>query len=566
MSGVDVKTIVKQVEELLARAGALPEEAEQAIEKLLNVVEALSADKKELTEEVQRLRKLLEQKKQAKTTAEAPQDAKQPSPNDSNHSSEKRRRKRDKRRRSAPDRRSFKDLTIHETIECPVDPDTLPPDAVRVEDESVIVQGIEIQPHNIRFLRQVYYSADEKQLFRGLLPSGYDLGDFSADLRSLILSLKYCGNMSEPKIREFLENFDVQISAGSVSNIVTKTADAFEPEFDDLVCVGLASTPYQQTDDTSARVDGQFWHTHILCNPFYAAYFTRPHKDRLTVLEVLQNTHDLRFQFGVETVDLLRAEFDIPHIWQHAIADVGEAQFDRTSLAMLLDDWFGEGNQQVRTAIEHAAAIVYYRHQTAVPLVRTIVCDDAGQFKLLTERLALCWIHEGRHYEKLSPVVPRHAELLDSFAERYWDFYQALQKYRAGPSDEWAAALRLEFDALFATRTGYAALDVRIAKTAAKRAELLTVLSVPEVPLHNNASELQARVSARRRDVSLHSRSVVGARSMDIFTTLVQTAKKLGVSAYAYLRDRISRRFELPSLAQSILAAIEAQTTEAASG
>jgi hypothetical protein len=39
---------------------------------------------------------------------------------------------------------------------------------------------------------------------------------------------------------------------------------------------------------------------------------------------------------------------------------------------------------------------------------------------------------------------------------------------------------------------------------------------------------------------------------MDIFTTLVQTSKKLGVSAYAYLRDRISRRFELPSLAKSI--------------
>ena len=87
MSGVDVKTIVKQVEELLARAGALPVEAEQAIEKLLNVVEALSAAQKELTEEVQRLRKLLEQKKQAKTTAEAPQGAKQPSPNDSNRSS-----------------------------------------------------------------------------------------------------------------------------------------------------------------------------------------------------------------------------------------------------------------------------------------------------------------------------------------------------------------------------------------------------------------------------------------------------------------------------------------------
>ncbi len=42
---------------------------------------------------------------------------------------------------------------------------------------------------------------------------------------------------------------------------------------------------------------------------------------------------------------------------------------------------------------------------------------------------------------------------------------------------------------------------------------------------------------------------------MDIFTTIVQTAKLHGISAYAYLRDRIQRRFELPSLAAAIKAA-----------
>jgi hypothetical protein len=552
MSGLNVETILKQVEQLLAQAGALPEAAEEAVEKLLNVVEALSADKQQLADEVQRLRQQLEQKKKARTTAEGNQDGDQPPPNDSDHSSEKRRRRREKKPRPARDRRSFKDLTIHETIECPVDPATLPPDAVRLEDESVVVQDIEIKPRNIRFQRSVYYSADQKKIFRGPLPSGYDHGDFGADLRALILSLKYCGNMSEPKIREFLENFDVQVSSGSVSNILTKTADAFAQEFDDLVQAGLASTPYQQTDDTSARVAGEFWHTHILCNPFYAAYFTRPRKDRLTVLEILQNTSALRFRLGEETLRLLQAEFGIPQKWRRAVAAVGDAEFDQAALTTLLDDWFGAGNQQVRTAIEQAAAIVYYRHQTSVPVVETIVCDDAGQFKLLTQKLALCWIHAGRHYERLSPVVPRHAKLLDAFAERYWDFYASLQKYRAGPSDEWAARLRLEFDELFSTRTGYAALDDRIAKTAAKKDELLTVLSVPSVPLHNNASELQARVSARRRDVSLHSRSRRGARAMDILTTLVQTCKKLSLSAYAYFQAHLRRTPSAPSLAHHI--------------
>jgi chromosome segregation ATPase len=81
MSGVDVQTILKQVEELLGRAGELPAEAEQAVGKLLNVVEALSADKQELADEVQRLRRQLEQKKQAKTTAQTnPDGTVQPKP------------------------------------------------------------------------------------------------------------------------------------------------------------------------------------------------------------------------------------------------------------------------------------------------------------------------------------------------------------------------------------------------------------------------------------------------------------------------------------------------------
>ncbi len=562
MIRVDVKTILKQVEQLLGAAGTLPTEVEQAVEKLLNVVESLCADRQSLTDEVERLRLQLDKKKKAKTTSGQDQNDDQHHQDNSNHSSENR-RKRDRKKRSARDRRSSKDLTIHEERECPVDLSTLPPDAVRVENETKVVQDIEIKPRNIRFQRHVYYSAKLNKFFRGPLPAGYDQGDFSANLRALILSLKYSGNMSEPKIREFLENFDVQVSTGSVSNILTKTADSFAQEFDDIVQAGLSSTTYQQTDDTSARVAGQFWHTHILCNPFYAAYFTRPRKDRLTVLEVLQNTNDLQFHLGAETLAFLQSEFNIPQTWQQVLEELEEQDLDKTSLGTLLDSWFGEGNQQVRTAIEQAAAIVYYRHQSSVPVIETIVCDDAGQFKLLTKKLALCWIHAGRHYEKLSPVVPRHAELVDSFLDRYWDFYYSLQRYRASPSEQQATLLRLEFAELFSTRTGYAALDDRIAKTAEKKDELLTVLSAPTVPLHNNNSELQARVSARRRDVSLHSRSIRGARAMDIFTTIVQTSKLHGLSAYAYFRDRLGHRFDLPSLATVIRTACQATAHQA---
>jgi hypothetical protein len=548
-----VPEILKAVEAKLK--GVLPPEAESAVGQLLNLVEQLVAEQRHLLAEVQRLQELLDQKKRNKTTGS---NSNQLPSGSSDHSSEKQRRKREPPPpRPATDRRTFKDVVIHEERECPLEPQQLPPDARRCSDETIVVQDIRITPHNIRFVRHVYYSAEASQFFRGPLPPGYDAGDFGPDLRSLIIALKYCGNMSEAKILELLENFKVQISSGSVSHLLTNTAEDFADEYRDLFLAGVSSTTYQHLDDTSARVAGQFWHTHILCNPFYTLYATHPHKDRLTILAVLQNTQaaELQFRFDATTRQWLK-QWELPQVWQERVAALEDCTLSATELKTLLDAWFGEGHQpQTRLDIEQAAAIVYYRQQTEVPVVPTLICDDARQFKFVTENLALCWIHQGRHYARLTPVVPSHAEQLSTFQERFWDYYAALQRYRDGPTPAEAERLRQEFQTLFSTQTGYEALDARIAKTRMKQAELLTVLSHPEVPLHNNPAELGSRVSARRRDVSLQSKVPRGARAMDIFTTLVQSCKKLGVSAYAYLRDRLLQANEIPRLALLLRAA-----------
>ena len=43
-----------------------------------------------------------------------------------------------------------------------------------------------------------------------------------------------------------------------------------------------------------------------------------------------------------------------------------------------------------------------------------------------------------------------------------------------------------------------------------------------------------------------------GTKANDTFSTIVQTAKKLGVSAYKYFNDRVSKSFNMPSLAEMI--------------
>ncbi|MEO8356718.1 MAG: hypothetical protein ABI621_12450, partial [Chloroflexota bacterium] len=104
------------------------------------------------------------------------------------------------------------------------------------------------------------------------------------------------------------------------------------------------------------------------------------------------------------------------------------------------------------------------------------------------------------------------------------------------------------FDTLFATETGYHDLDQRIKKSRTKKDALLLVLKHPELPLHNNASELAVRQRVRKRDVSFGPRTQLGLQAWDTFMTLADTSRKLGISFYAYLRDRVSRMNQIPPM------------------
>jgi hypothetical protein len=161
-------------------------------------------------------------------------------------------------------------------------------------------------------------------------------------------------------------------------------------------------------------------------------------------------------------------------------------------------------------------------------------------------------VHEGRPYKKLLPVITLHRELLADFLKRFWEYYDQLLVYRQNPSLEKSLHLEAEFDRLFATRTGYDELDQRITKSQAKKSNLLLVLKHPELPLHNNPAELGARQRVRKRDVSFGPRTQDGVRAWDTFATLAATTKKLSVSFYQYIFDRISEAKQIAPLAHLV--------------
>jgi len=437
---------------------------------------------------------------------------------------------------------------------CPIDKTILPPDAIFKGYSDSIVQDIKIITDNVRYRREVYYSASMKKSYYGKLPGDVaGQGEYGVGVRTLLPLFKSECHLSEKSILSFFHNFGIIISPGYISNQWTKGYDFLHQEKTDIYQTGLKNSSYHQIDDTGARVKGKNHYTHIICNSSYAAFFTTPGKDRLTVLDIFKNFTPREFIYDSTAVYILNS-FKLAKKIRRSLDSLLENQkkYDEISFDKLLNSIPMKVGPNQRTRIKEACAIAAYWKQTDFPIIEQLICDDAPQFKQLTKHLGLCWIHDGRHYKKLNPLFNYHQQILDDFLQKYWDYYHQLLAYKKAPDPDESIRLAKDFDELFRTQTDYEQLNDRIAKTLAKHKELLLVLKYPKLPLHNNASELAARVQARYRDISLHTMSEKGTRIKDTIMTISQTAKKLGVRTYEYLYDRVSGNYNMPSLAQFI--------------
>ncbi|MEI8328984.1 MAG: transposase [Chlamydiia bacterium] len=178
--------------------------------------------------------------------------------------------------------------------------------------------------------------------------------------------------------------------------------------------------------------------------------------------------------------------------------------------------------------------------------------DDAGQFNVFVR--SLCWVHEERHYRKLIALDEPTRQAIEQVRGEIWDLYRGLQEYKITPSEQLKSILEQKFDDLFLNKkTVSYTLNHQLAKTYAKKDELLRVLVRPDTPLHNNGTETDAREMVVKRKVSGGTRSDKGRRCRDTFISLKKTCGKLGITFLSYLEDRINGFSQIPVLAEVIL-------------
>ena len=498
---------------------------------LLNIIEDLRTEVRELKVENQRLRDENNRLKgeQGKPNIKAKKTLK-------NHSSEQERGQSSKKHQKKSKRSQIK-IDREETLK--IDRECLPSDAIFKGYQEVVVQDIQVSTDNILFRKEKFYSKSTGKTYLSPLPAGYQ-GEFGPNLRTQVLVLYYASQMTEAKIQEWLSQIGIQISAGQISNMLIKGHDLFHEEASSSYQASLEVSPWQHIDDTGTRVNGDNQYCHLVDSPLATHYRTLPSKSRLSVLKVLLNQDSLKFRLNDEALELLQ-KLKVPQKSIQVIKTLPREQdLEECFMLQWMESHLSNLNHNQQQAVLSALAIATYHAQTDFPIVELLICDNAPQFKLITNELALCWVHEGRHYKKLEPTIPYHQNLLKQFRRSFWFFYHRLNAYRQQPDAEKATLLEHQFERLFSIQTGYDALDKLIARTFRHKIQLLMVLHHPEIELHNNPAELGVRHRVRKRKISFGPRVADGVRAWDTFMSLLATSRKLGINFHQYLADRIS--------------------------
>jgi len=508
------------------------EEKTPLVRELLHVVQALRENVQQLRDEIARL-------KQHKGKPKIP-----PSRLEEN-TKEKQKRKKGGERPGSKKRSKTKDLTIHETITVP--PRNLPAGSTRVGHNDWIVQGLQIRLHNVCYQLETWLTPDGR-LIKGELPDSVN-GHFNAQLRSFILQQYNHGHVTHPLIWEELLDFGVDISSGQVSRILTEQKDAFHLEKEGVLSAGLDVSDYINVDDTGARHDGKNGYCTHIGNEFFAWFASTGRKSRINFLQLLRKGHDDYVINEAALSYIEQQSFPKPLLAQlaenHDKHLATEADWKRH-----LDQLCIKKDRHVRIATEGALLGSVLHHGFSKDMV--ILSDDAGQFNVLLH--ALCWIHAERTIHKLIGCSEDESKAIENVRDRIWQLYRDLKAYKKMPDEETKLALEKRFDEIFATQTGCDLLDAALRRVARNKTELLLVLNRPDIPLHNNLSERDIREYVKKRKISGSTRSDNGRRCRDTFTSLKKTCRKLDVSFWGYLNDRVSNAGEIPPLPDLIRA------------
>lgn len=435
-------------------------------------------------------------------------------------------------------------IEIHETIV--IRPQVIPPGAKLLDEQEYIVQDIEIKNKNTRYSIERWILADGT-VIRGDLPINI-MGHYGSELRKFILYQFHHNRVTESLLLEELWELGILISSGQLHKILVEGHEIFHQEKQDILTAGLAASTYIQTDDTGSRHNGKNGFTTVICNNLFTVFESTESKSRVNFLEVLQGDR-VQYYIGVESLEYMK-RYQLPP-YQLKKMKLGLSFKTEALWTEFLSQVGIVSSFHVRLVTE--AALLGALLATDINPNLVILSDDAGQFNILQH--ALCWFHAERLIKKLEPINDSFAQELEKTRSEIWDFYDQLTAYKKNPDPESVPILNSTFDELFLRDYQFTSLKLAMRRLHRNKEELLLVLKIPIIPLHNNQSESDVREKVVRRKIS-HTFNDESRKCRDTFASLKKTCRKLKIKFWTYLGDRLSARPQIPNLGVLVRSAV----------
>lgn len=404
------------------------------------------------------------------------------------------------------------------------------------------VQDLRIVPHNTRLLLERWETPDGRVLTASYPPELAGL-HFGPGLRAFMLYQHHHCHVTQPKLREQLLEWGIDISVGQIDALLAFGQDAFSAEKSSLLKTGLAVSSAITVDDSGARHQGVNGYVTVISSPTFAWFGSADNKSRIGFLTHL---HDGQPLYAMN--DIALGHLHKQKLKAAAVDALRDVPFDGGSWTAYLD-WLGIADERHRRIATEAALLGGLVAKGIHPML-AIVSDGAGQFDILEH--GLCWVHTERLVHKLIPSNDAQRLAQERLRGEIWTYYADLKVFRAAPTPTMSVALGSGFDLLFGQRTGWATLDRLLGRIRQHKEDLLRVLARPDMPLHTNASETDIRDYVKVRKISGGTRGDLGRQCRDTFASLKKTCRKLGVSFWAYLIDRVTLAGQIPPLADVI--------------
>lgn len=437
-------------------------------------------------------------------------------------------------------REKTKELIIHR--EEKIKPEHIPDGSTFKGYQEYVVQDIIIQPYNTKYLLERWQTPEGDYII-GKLPSEVCGTHFGPTLTSFILYQYYHGYVTQPLIQEELKEFGVDISSGQVNRIITEGKEEFHTEKEEILQVGLEVSRYINVDDTGARHQGRNGYCTYIGNELFAWFESTESKSRINFLKLLRAGHS-DYVLNAEALSYM-ATNKLPKEPLAKLTALGEVSFENEKeWKEKLEALKITKDRHICIATEGALLGSVLEHGFDPQMA--IISDDAGQFNLFLH--ALCWVHTDRIIGKLVGYSDSQREALEETRSEVWTLYEDLKEYKKSPSGEKKSQLEARFDEIFTAQTCFTSLNQTLKRIHEKKAELLLVLDRPEIPLHNNLSENDIREYAKRRKISGSTRSSPGRRCRDTYTSLKKTCRKLYVSFWTLVNDRVRGKKAIPRL------------------